>query len=623
MSSLAWTLLHFIWQGAALALALAGAQLVLRNSTARVRYAAACATLLFMFASAVITFTVLERNTAGPVASTAVESVRQSPSSAEQVSNGPNQPAPYVAWLVYAWMLGVAVLSVRSSHAWILAQRMKRKQAWPAASVWQERLKRLQQRLEISRPIRLCESAIAEVPAVIGWLRPVILMPAGAVTGLAPLQLEALLAHELAHVRRHDYVVNLMQTVVETLLFYHPAVWWVGKRIRAERENCCDDLAVSVCGDVLTYARALTRLEQMRTGTPEFAMAANAGSLVERIRRLLAPKLISPKLGAPKDARHTVAPDWITPTAVLLSAIGIWAASGIESFYHHKAQLAAFRLPDAIAAQGLRVGPIEISQAVPVTEVETEPPQIPTAAGLAQPERAETPEPQPAPPPDPDPPQPPPPPPAATRPGGYIGALAEAGYAGLSVDQLIAFKTHGVTPEYARAMQAAGLKPTPDQLVAMSIHGVTPGFVNQMKSAGFSNLTVDQLVALSIHGVRPDFVNQVKSAGYPNITIDQLLALRIHGAAPDYVTQIKDLGLGAPTVDQLIAMLIQGVTPDYVQQMKTAGVHDLSFDRLIAMRIHGLEPADVREAQKHFKDFSIDQLLKLKQLGILSVSNTI
>jgi beta-lactamase regulating signal transducer with metallopeptidase domain len=97
---------------------------------------------------------------------------------------------------------------------------------------------------------------------VIGWLRPVILLPVSVLAGLTPQMMEAILAHELAHIRRHDYLLNMLQTAIETLLFYHPAVWWVGRKIRQERENCCDDLAVTACGDALIYARALTALSR-------------------------------------------------------------------------------------------------------------------------------------------------------------------------------------------------------------------------------------------------------------------------------------------------------------------------------------------------------------------------
>jgi uncharacterized protein (TIGR03435 family) len=135
--------------------------------------------------------------------------------------------------------------------------------------------------------VRLLVSALVQVPTVVGWLRPVILVPVGALGGLPAEQLEALLRHELAHIRRHDYLVNILQSVAEALLFYHPAVWWVSGHIRAERELCCDDVAVSVSGDALTYARALVQLESYRPAHLGAAVAANGGSLADRIARLL------------------------------------------------------------------------------------------------------------------------------------------------------------------------------------------------------------------------------------------------------------------------------------------------------------------------------------------------
>src|SRR5208282_2469549 len=125
---------------------------------------------------------------------------------------------------------------------------------------WQECMARLAKRLAISRKVCLWESAIAHTPAVIGWIRPVVLLPASAISGLAPSQIEALLAHELAHIRRQDYLVNLLQTAIETLLFYHPATWWISRQIRNERENCCDDIAAKTTESPVIYARALAKL---------------------------------------------------------------------------------------------------------------------------------------------------------------------------------------------------------------------------------------------------------------------------------------------------------------------------------------------------------------------------
>src|SRR5207245_10148390 len=137
----------------------------------------------------------------------------------------------------------------------------------PAPQACIAALHRLAARLRVSRPVRLLQSTLVQVPAVLGWVRPVILLPASALTGLTPLQLEVLLAHELAHVRRYDYLVNLIQSAIEILLFYHPAVRWVSRRVREEREHCCDDLAVAVCGDAHLYARALLMMESLRART--------------------------------------------------------------------------------------------------------------------------------------------------------------------------------------------------------------------------------------------------------------------------------------------------------------------------------------------------------------------
>jgi GWxTD domain-containing protein len=136
--------------------------------------------------------------------------------------------------------------------------------------------------------VRLLESGLAEVPSVIGHFRPLILMPIGVLAGLLPTQIESILLHELAHIQRHDYLINTLQRYVEGLLFYHPAVWWISAVIRTEREHCCDDLAVSISGDPHEYAIALAALEQNHF--PTAALAATGGNLVKRIHRLLYPK---------------------------------------------------------------------------------------------------------------------------------------------------------------------------------------------------------------------------------------------------------------------------------------------------------------------------------------------
>jgi HEAT repeat protein/beta-lactamase regulating signal transducer with metallopeptidase domain len=307
---LGWALIHFTWQGTLVALSLAGVLRMLRGSSTNTRYAAACVALLLMsslplFTIAIIGHSTRDKTTSGPPPQFAAQPAPQPqpveieptivPTQTDIASTSPRpwsfiRPVsitPLLPWMILLWLLGVAFFSLRLVGGWFYTQRLKSYGTRPLEEGWEQTLLRLCDQLRAPRPARILESALVKVPMVIGWLRPVILMPASALTGLSPQQLEAIIAHELAHIRRHDYLINLLQAVVETLLFYHPAVWWVSRRIRQEREHCCDDLAVAVCGDSLTYARALLEMEQLRATGPQLAMAANGGLLMNRIQRLV------------------------------------------------------------------------------------------------------------------------------------------------------------------------------------------------------------------------------------------------------------------------------------------------------------------------------------------------
>ena len=301
--ALGWALLHSLWQGALIGLIAAAALAALRGAAANVRYLVASVALLLTLAlPAATAWTRYAAGVAEPVVRASAGGAVV-PAAGTQVPDGPRQPIPtrddaagapiagnVERWLplaVLIWLVGVAVLSLRLISGWAVAQRLRVHQTSAAPPALERLLEPLCRRLHVRRPIRLRVSGAVDVPTVIGWLRPMLLVPASALAGLSPDQLSAILAHELAHVRRHDYLVNLLQSVVETLLFYHPAVWWISRRVRVEREHCCDDLAVAVSGDPVQYARALASLEEQRGGHRAFALAASGGSLVSRVRRLL------------------------------------------------------------------------------------------------------------------------------------------------------------------------------------------------------------------------------------------------------------------------------------------------------------------------------------------------
>jgi GWxTD domain-containing protein len=194
-----------------------------------------------------------------------------------------------IPWVTPIWLAGVVLFTLKNLLTWFGSRRIRWSGVCAVAEHWQERLNNLRGRLGISKPVELLESCMTQIPVVIGHIRPVILLPIGLVSGLPTEQIEMILMHELAHVRRHDYLVNLLQTVVESVLFFNPAALWISKKIRNEREHCCDDDIVRITKDPGAYAATLIALEAGRAAPAETAIAATGGTLVTRIRRLLYP----------------------------------------------------------------------------------------------------------------------------------------------------------------------------------------------------------------------------------------------------------------------------------------------------------------------------------------------
>lgn len=330
-----WVLLHSLWQGIVLAIAVAAALVLLRERSAAVRYAVAYAGLLLLLVLPAVTtwLTVPEPEPVPRAASAAaVERTPASEGGAAAGSDGAAKGAalagraatllseavggldPLLPWLVGGWLLGVAVLSVRLAGGW-LQIRLLRRRAAAGPAPWQRVFRDLRRRLAVGRPVRLAVSARLRVPVACGWLRPMVVVPVSMLSSLPPAQVETILAHELAHIRRNDYPFNLLQGVIEILLFYHPAVWYVSGRVREERENCCDDLAVTACGDPRVVARALAGLEELRSGAlGSPALAATGGPLLARVRRLLAP----PPPGAGEAAPRFAAVAVLTATLSLV-----------------------------------------------------------------------------------------------------------------------------------------------------------------------------------------------------------------------------------------------------------------------------------------------------------------
>jgi beta-lactamase regulating signal transducer with metallopeptidase domain len=633
MHALAWALLHFVWQGTALA-AFAAVAISFSRRT-QVRYLLGVTTLVAMVLAPAATFTFYLQQNSGSLETSISATPRTfvhsefaaSPRTASPAlqQDDPSPSTDSLPLLVEAWLIGVAFFSLRSAGGFLLLERERRRQAVVVADRILEICYSLQDHLGINRAIQYCECAWLQAPAVVGWFRPIVFLPMNALTGLSEDQLQAVIAHELAHIKRYDAFVNVFQVSVETLLFYHPAVWWLNKRIRAEREHCCDEAAVATCGNAVEYARALTLMEEWRSA-PTFAMAVNRGPLTERIVRVLGLN----NLGS---GMRSIG---LTGSVLCLTAALI-AGNALVGLAHSKVALAA---PEW-----------EITASAPAATPSQQP--APQSAPTPKPSAAAHPRSEPAP-----------------SANSYIDGLKAAGLENLTVDQLIALKTQDVTPEYVRGLQEQGLHPDANTLIAMRVQDITPDYIRELHEAGITptqdqliamrvqgadssyyrnlkeagiNPDVDRLIALKVQGVTPEYVRELRAAGFA-ITADQVIAMKVQDITPGYVKALRDLGvqpnadnlvgmkvqdvtpewvrgiqaLGLkPSVNQLIGMRVQDVTPEYIKALQSAGFNP-GVDEIIGAKVQDLTPEFINRAKQHgFKDLTLEKLIRLRQLGIL------
>jgi beta-lactamase regulating signal transducer with metallopeptidase domain len=514
---LGWCLLHFVWQGAVLALALCAVLSRLRSPQAR--YASAVCALVAMLVVPFVTFAILKQSpeSVRPFSIAGITEIGNGLEAA-QLSAAPAHdqtpfsfasvtvPIDWMSYAVIAWFAGVYMFTLRTLGGWMLLMRLRRQHAEPIAGDLLKTCLALQRRLGVSRTVRFVCSKVAESPAVLGGLRPMVVLPLSVLAGLTPWQVEAIIAHELAHIRRWDLSVNAFQIATESLLFYHPAVWWVNRVIRNEREHCCDDIAVEACGNAHDYARALAQLEESRSASV-WAMAANGGVLTSRIGRLL---------GLKRAARSMS----LAGMAVIggLCVAGVLLAGTTVAQFQNSPPAA----PEPASIAPISPAPIETRvQVAPLAPLATLAPRVRMAlpvrlARLEAPavvtRRSKESATQDAP---------------GEQHGSYIEGLRSAGLKDLTVDEIIALKIQGVTPDYIRELRAVGIEASSPELVALKIHQVTPEYVRALAAAGLTNLHTRDYLAAKIQGITPEFIQAIRSHGFKDLTLHQLIALKM------------------------------------------------------------------------------------------------
>jgi beta-lactamase regulating signal transducer with metallopeptidase domain len=618
MQALAWSLLHFLWQGAVIAALAAAIMFAYRKPAAR--YLVGVGALVLMLGSFAVTFSLIDRSPAAVESTGAampaipaiadfgagtsysgLESDRPSP------AVGSASPGSDMLWIARGWLVGVFGFALRMACGLLLIEHLRRRNliALPAPLV--ERFQALQVRLGIRRAIRYCECRLLGVPAVVGIFRPIVLLPVRALTGLTPEQLDAVIAHELAHVKRFDVAVNFVQVAAETLFFFHPAVWWLNKRIRADREDCCDDAAIEACGGTVGYARALATMETWRA-VPDFAMAATGSPVAARVARLLGVR----QNDASARTASVVTTSLVLATALIAGVISI----GVTTQALAQADPAGPMVAPTIVPPAPPAAPqpmvdeqpaanarpaVAAQPAVSARPAASAQPALP--ARLAKPPR-------------------PPKLPRNVEPertgqvehsGSYIQDMKDVGLSDLDADHLIALRSQNVTPDYVRAMRGSGLDPDVDSIISMKVMGVTPDYVKEVRALGFKP-DAGELVAMKAQGMTAEYVKGLRDLGV-NPDANELIAMKVQGITPEYVRQMRAAGFD-PDNQQLIAMKVQDVTVEYRRALEAAG-YKLDVSETIAAKVMDITPEFIAKVHAMgFKNLTIDKLIQLKNADI-------
>ncbi len=651
--ALGWTLLHFCWQTAAIALLYVVADRCALRAGAQVRYGIAMSALALMAFAAAATFIDQERlvvhvapDRREVVASqlgalhTAVEEALPAtvaPVVGDAELRIAERATRWMPWIDALWLGGVLLLSLRAAGGWWQLQVVRgRARALVPAEV-ESSFRALAAQFEMGHRVALRISNEVVSPMVMGIWHVTVIVPLSAAMSLAPEQLEAVLAHELAHVRRWDYLCNLVQTAVECLFFFHPAMWWVSKRAREFREMCCDEVAARACADPAVYAEALLELEEQRSKRLRMAVAleGDGGSLLNRIRRVMGEKTMEQRTMSGMRiaaAGMVLACLYVVPHVAQGSKLG--ANSGTSEIVPERA--AALDAEVQTKAESLRSAGNSVPAEVAAFRTEKSAEAVDAAtqataapAPVAQPKSGTWNE------------------GSGTEflegmrsagytvdlnkdldalialrsvgvTGDYAKAMAQAGMGTPTLHELVGLKSVGVTPEYIAGLKAAGLGPESlQQLAGMKSVGVTPEYAKAMASTGLGTPNVRDLIAMKSVGVTPDYLAGMKAAGLGPESLHEAVSMKSVGVTPEYAKSVVQLGLGTATMHDLVALKSVGVTPEYLAELKSAGLAPGSLHDAISMKSVGVTPEYAKAmASSGFTGLSAHDLISLKAQGV-------
>lgn len=303
IDAIGWTIFHSLWQGVIISFVLAAVLLLSNHRSANFRYKLSVSALALLVFSAIVTFTKVYQpgnesvsltasNLITIIDDTSAKEIAAKIQSSDSLKNFVSQFENYfsnnIPLIVTMWLAGILFFIFKFIGGLIYVERLKTRRIYELPADWLDKFAVLKNKAAVKSGVKIFESALTKMPAAIGYIKPVILLPLGMISGLPQSQVEAIIVHELAHIKRYDFLVNILQTLAETIMFYHPAIWWISSVIRSERENCCDDITVELCGSTITYSKALFNIQQINSGNSNLALAAvgNESQLFRRIKRM-------------------------------------------------------------------------------------------------------------------------------------------------------------------------------------------------------------------------------------------------------------------------------------------------------------------------------------------------
>jgi len=535
--ALCWTLLHSLWQGLILAIVAGAVMILTKKARSATRYSLLATLVMgFLFVSGFTFFRELRSpiTKTSPILFHATPIVDAAGTPAISIQDQPvrtnftDQLVQYfnthASVVVVVWFIVFMARFVKLLSGLVYAQRVRHYQTSAPPAEWQDRLATLVQRLKISRPVRLLESALIKVPVAVGWLKPVILVPVGMLAQLPADQVESIILHELAHIGRRDYLFNLAQNIVDTLFFFNPALLWVSSLIRTERENCCDDVAIRESRSRRRLVEALVSFHEYQQSARGWSLgfAGEKNGLVKRVERIV------------RKRNHS-----LNPGERLLLMVGVLLLCGAFITVNREQTTLRIAVKTAAVDKPVEVKSTEVK---PTEGKSTEVVKMSEAVKISpvvRKKRIDAPRVD------------------TTKPDTAKSTTLTK----TDIDLLIRAREHGVTPEYVAELKQLGYTVSLEQAIRLIDHGVSADFIRDIQKEGYAQVSLDRAVELIDHGVSAGFIHQVKAEGFPNLTLNEAVRLVDHGVNIGFIRDWKKKAGSQLELGDYIKLRDAGIDP--------------------------------------------------------------